>query len=51
MVNEYDGVNGYMPAVASNYEDSEGRLSFYDIEDTLDQVFKSFHLLFLWMHL
>ncbi|KAK9061684.1 hypothetical protein SSX86_018867 [Deinandra increscens subsp. villosa] len=41
MVNEYDGVNGYMPAAAaaSNYEDSEGRLSFYDMDDTHDQVF------------
>ncbi|KAL8247163.1 hypothetical protein R6Q59_008379 [Mikania micrantha] len=40
MVNEYDGVNGYISAAAaSNYEDSEGRLSFYDMEETHDQVF------------
>ncbi|KAI3775647.1 hypothetical protein L1987_45395 [Smallanthus sonchifolius] len=39
MVNEYDGVNGFMSAAASNYADSEGRLSFYDVEETHDQVF------------
>ncbi|XP_071734961.1 AUGMIN subunit 6 [Rutidosis leptorrhynchoides] len=39
MVNEYDGVSGFVSAVASNYADSEGRLSFYDVEETHDQVF------------
>ncbi|KAK1440929.1 hypothetical protein QVD17_06763 [Tagetes erecta] len=39
MVNEYDGVNGFMSAAASNYAESEGRLSFYDVEETHDQVF------------
>ncbi|KAI3793896.1 hypothetical protein L1987_36519 [Smallanthus sonchifolius] len=39
MVIEYDGVDGYMPAAASSYEDSDGRLSFYDMEETHDQVF------------
>ncbi|KAI7741932.1 hypothetical protein M8C21_024311, partial [Ambrosia artemisiifolia] len=37
MVNEYDGVNA--SAAASSYGDSEGRLSFYDMEETYDQVF------------
>ncbi|KAI7741936.1 hypothetical protein M8C21_024315, partial [Ambrosia artemisiifolia] len=39
MVNEYDGVNASMSAAASSYADSEGRLSFYDVEETYDQVF------------
>ncbi|KAM0068350.1 putative HAUS augmin-like complex subunit 6 [Helianthus debilis subsp. tardiflorus] len=39
MVNEYDGVNAFMSAAASSYADSEGRLSFYDVEETHDQVF------------
>nr|XP_043634178.1 AUGMIN subunit 6 [Erigeron canadensis] len=39
MVNEYDGINGYVSAAASNYAESEGRLSFYDMEETHDQVF------------
>lgn len=38
-VNEYDGANGFVSAAASNYADSEGRLSFYDVEETHDQVF------------
>ncbi|MFS7956358.1 putative HAUS augmin-like complex subunit 6 [Helianthus anomalus] len=39
MVNEYDGLNAFMSAAASSYADSEGRLSFYDVEETHDQVF------------
>ncbi|KAK1410060.1 hypothetical protein QVD17_36593 [Tagetes erecta] len=39
IVNEYDGVSDYISTAASNYEDSEGRLSFYDMEETHDQVF------------
>lgn len=40
-LNEYDGVvnGGYMSAAASIYADSEGRLSFYDVEETHEQIF------------
>ncbi|KVI09284.1 hypothetical protein Ccrd_012411 [Cynara cardunculus var. scolymus] len=39
MLNDYDGVNGFISAAASNYAESEGRLSFYDLDETQDQVF------------
>nr|GEZ12137.1 augmin subunit 6 [Tanacetum cinerariifolium] len=38
-LNEYDGVNGFISAAASNYAESEGRLSFYDVEESHEQVF------------
>ncbi|GJY08302.1 augmin subunit 6 [Tanacetum coccineum] len=40
MLNDYDGVNGFISAAAaSNYAESEGRLSFYDVEESHEQVF------------
>ncbi|XP_076905165.1 AUGMIN subunit 6-like [Bidens hawaiensis] len=45
MVNEYDGVNAFMSAAASSYAESEGRLSFYDVEETHDQVFSPLFLM------
>ncbi|KAJ9540333.1 hypothetical protein OSB04_026839 [Centaurea solstitialis] len=39
MLNDFDGVNGFTSAAASNYAESEGRLSFYDLDETQDQVF------------
>ncbi|PWA58737.1 hypothetical protein CTI12_AA397980 [Artemisia annua] len=39
MVNDFDGVNGFISAAASNYAESEGRLSFYDVEESHEQVF------------
>ncbi|GJZ20817.1 augmin subunit 6 [Tanacetum coccineum] len=39
MLNDYDGVNGFLSAAASNYAESEGRLSFYDVEGSHEQVF------------
>ncbi|GKA59522.1 augmin subunit 6 [Tanacetum coccineum] len=39
MLNDYDGVNGFISAAAaSNYAESEGRLSFYDVEESHSQV-------------
>nr|GEX58441.1 augmin subunit 6 [Tanacetum cinerariifolium] len=39
MLNDYDGVNGFISAAASNYAESKGRLSFYDVEEIHVQVF------------
>ena len=39
MVNDFDGVNGFLSAAGSNYAESEGRLSFYDVEESHEQVF------------
>ncbi|CAH1437750.1 unnamed protein product [Lactuca virosa] len=38
LLNDLD-INGFMSAAASNYAESEGRLSFYDVDETHDQVF------------
>ncbi|GKA34552.1 augmin subunit 6, partial [Tanacetum coccineum] len=38
-LNDYDGVNGCISATASNYAESEGRLSFYDVEESHEPVF------------
>lgn len=38
--NDFDAINsGFLSAAASTYAESEGRLSFYDLEDTHDQLF------------
>nr|KAJ0221820.1 hypothetical protein LSAT_V11C200084360 [Lactuca sativa] len=41
LLNDLDAINinGFMSAAASNYAESEGRLSFYDVDETHDQVF------------
>ncbi|GJX69170.1 augmin subunit 6 [Tanacetum coccineum] len=39
MLNDYDGVNGFLSAAASNYAESEGRLSFYDVEESHEEIF------------
>lgn len=41
ILSDFDTINGFMSAAASNYAESEGRLSFYDLDDTHDhdQVF------------
>ncbi|GJT48325.1 augmin subunit 6 [Tanacetum coccineum] len=39
LLNDYDGVNGCISATASNYAESEGRLSFYDVEESHEPVF------------
>ncbi|GJX68729.1 augmin subunit 6, partial [Tanacetum coccineum] len=39
MLNDYDGVNGFISAAASNYAESEGRLSFYDVEGSHEEIF------------
>ncbi|KAL4577136.1 hypothetical protein LXL04_013239 [Taraxacum kok-saghyz] len=39
VLNDFEAMNGFMSAAASNYAESEGRLSFYDVEETHDQVF------------
>nr|GEW92104.1 augmin subunit 6 [Tanacetum cinerariifolium] len=39
MLKDYDGKNGFISVVASNYVESKGRLSFYNVEEIHEQVF------------
>ncbi|KAI3474963.1 hypothetical protein Pfo_030274 [Paulownia fortunei] len=38
-LDEFDGVNGFLPAVGSNLSVSDARRSFYDMDESQDQVF------------
>ncbi|GMJ08841.1 augmin subunit 6, GEMINI POLLEN 3 [Hibiscus trionum] len=41
-LNDYDPVNGFLSAAASSSSASDGQRSFFDVEETQDQVFSPF---------